>query len=323
MRGRWLRGRRASALWDVLLLAAFIPGSAWWALIALVQPAGLGSHANIYTGAAAAWLGGGDPWSVGPPAAVFAGPPSMLLPFVPFVGLPIDFTRLAWFALDLVLAAWVIRRLGMRAYWLLFPPLFAAIILGHVEVLLLGMLVLRGPLSGLAAIIKPYAALPLLAERRWSALALAAVVVIVTLPILPWARFISEAGSISETLARQNVGDAVFGDPLLMGVGIVALGALGIRRALWLAVPVLWPYAQPIYKTMTLPVLSPVIAIAWALPVPGATLVGVVALAALVMVDRVHPLPAWLKVGIEPAASPPAEPTARARAPQMSRPVAA
>ena len=294
-----------SKRWDALLLLAFLPGAALWALIVIAHPEGLGSHANIYTGAAAAWLSGGDPWSFGPPAAVFAGPPPMLLAYLPFLPLPIDVTRLAWFALDLGVAAWVLRRLHMRAHWLAFPPLFASIILGHLEVLVLGFLVLRGPLAGLAAVVKPYAALPLIAERRWTALAVAAIVLLVTLPVLPWTGFIAQAGAISEAIVRQNVGDAVFGDPVLMGVGLIALGALGFRRALWLAVPLLWPYAQPIYKTMTLPVLTPLIAIFWALPVPGMTLVGVVALAVLVTVDRFRPLPGWLKLGIEPAAASP------------------
>jgi hypothetical protein len=281
-----------------------VPGAASWALTVLIYPIGLGSHANIYTDAAAAWLAGGDPWTVGPPAAVFAGPPPMLLPYVPFIPLPIDVTRLLWFGLDLTVAAWALRRLGMPAYWLAFPPLVAAIVLGHVEVLVLGLLVLRGPLSGLAAVVKPYAVLPLLAERRWFAVALAAIVLLVTLPFLPWGRFISEAGPIGATIARQNVGDAVFGDPLLMAIAVAALALLGVRRALWLAVPLLWPYAQPMYKTMTLPVLSPVIAIAWALPFHGATLAGIVALAALVTIDRFRPLPAWLRIGIDPVAPP-------------------
>ena len=139
--------------WDAVLLLAFIPGAAWWAFIVLIQPTGLGSHANIYTGAAAAWLSGGDPWTFGPPSAVFAGPPPMLLPFVPFVSLPVDVTRLVWASLDLVVAAWVLRRLGMPAYWLAFPPLFSAIVLGHIEVLILGLIVLRGPIGGLAMLI--------------------------------------------------------------------------------------------------------------------------------------------------------------------------
>jgi hypothetical protein len=284
-------------------MVTFIAGASSSALVAFIQPAGLGSHANIYAAAAAAWLIGGDPWSVGPPAAVFAGPPPMLLPYLPFVLLPIDVTRLAWFIGDLVLAAWVIRRLGLRAYWLAFPPLFAAIILGHVEVLVLGLLVLRGPLAGLAALVKPYAALPLIAERRWAALLVATVAAGVTFPFLPWSRFFDEAHSIAGTLARQNVGDSVFGDPVRMAIGALALAALGYRRALWLAVPLLWPYAQPIYKAMTLPALCPIVAVAWALPVPGATFFGIVALAALVTLDRFRLLPGWLKVGISTSAT--------------------
>lgn len=285
----------------MLLILGFLPGAASWMIAVLIYPEGLGSHANIYTDAAAAWLGGGDPWSVGPPQAVFAGPPPMLVPFAPFVGLPVDVTRLAWFAVDLLIAVWAVRRLRLPAYWLMFPPLFGAVFLGHIEVLILALIVLPGPLSGLAVAIKPYAAFPLLAERRWAALALAVAFVLVTAPFLPWARFVTELSAISATLSRQSHGDSVWGDPLLMLVAVLALGALGLRRALWLGVPLLWPAAQPIYKTMTMPVLTPIVALAWALPIPGATLVGIVAQATLERIDRRRPLWPWLRYGIQPA----------------------
>jgi len=300
-----LRDLDARRIWDLALIAAFVPGAAYWAFIVLIYPIGLGSHANIYTDAAAAWLGGGDPWLVGPPTAVFAGPPPMLLPFVPFIPLPVDITRIAWFALDLVLAVWVLRRLRMPVYWLAFPPLFSVIVLGHVEVLVLALLVLGGPVSGLAAVVKPYAALPLIAERRWRALAVAAAVVVVTFPLLPWPRFFADASIIAGTILRQNVGDPIFGQPLPMLIAALALLSLGPRRAIWLAAPVLWPYAQPIYKTMTIPVMAPVLALFWALPFAGSTLVGLVALALLVQVDRMRALPRWVKAGIEPAATTP------------------
>ena len=298
-----LRDLDARRIWDVLLLAAFIPGSAYTALVALIYPIGIGSHANIYTAAAAALLQGADPWAVGPPAAVFAGPPPMLLPFVPFIGLPVDVTRLLWFVGDLLMAAWVLRRLKMPAYWLAFPPLFDAIVLGHIEVLVLAAIVIGGAFSGIAAAIKPYAVLPLIAERRWPALFFAAVVVVATFPVLPWTRFLAEYGAINATLARQDVGDSVFGDPVLMVVAAGALLALGPRRGLWLAVPILWPYAQPIYKSMTIPVLAPVLALFWALPLQGATLTGLVLFAALVTVQRFRRLPRFLAVGIEPIAT--------------------
>jgi hypothetical protein len=309
-----VRGLDARRGWDLLLVLAFVPRAEYWAIIVLIYPIGLGSHANNYTDAAAAWLAGADPWLVGPPSAVFAGPPPMLLPFVPFVPLPIDVTRILWFVVDLALAAWAIRRLKLPAYWLAFPPLFSAIILGHIEVLILAGIVVGGAFSGLAAVVKPYALLPLIAERRWTALAVAAVVIAVTFPFLPWPQFFQEFQAISANLARQDTGDSVFGQPLLMVVAAGALLAVGPRYALWLAVPVLWPHAQPIYKTMTIPVLAPVVAVFWALPFAGASLVGLLVFAGLVLVSRVRPLPGWLRYGIEPAATIASPTPARAHA---------
>jgi hypothetical protein len=222
---------------------------------------------------------------------------------LPFIPLSVDVTRLAWFALDVVLAIWVFRRLGLGPHWIAFPPMFAAIVLGHIEVVVLALLVLRGPLAGLAAFIKPYAVLPLIAERNWRALIVGAAVLLATAPFLPWPRFLQEAPLINATLARQDVGDSAFGDPVLMAIAVVALAALGPRRALWLGVPVLWPHAQPIYKVMSIPALTPVLAIAWALPIQGATLMGVVILAVLVTLDRVRPLPGWLRLGIHDVAT--------------------
>ena len=281
-----------------MLLIAFVPGSAWWLFVAIIAPYGIGSHASVYADAARAWLGGGDPWRVGPPDAVFAGPPTMLLPFVPFTLLGWDLTRIAWVTIDAVAAVWALRRFGLPAYWLIFPPLFESIVLGHPEVLLLASLAVRHPIAGLATFIKPYVALPLLAERRFRALALAAAAAIITVPFLPWVRFIEAMPQIGATLARQNVGDGVFGQPALMVIAALALASLGLRRALWLAVPVLWPFAQPVYKTMTIPALSPIVALAWAIPIQGATLVGIVALAGLVQAERRWALPAWLRAGI-------------------------
>ena len=289
-------------VWDILLILAFVPGAATSLFYVLVMPTGLGVHANIYAHAADAWLNGGDPWLVGPELAVFAGPPTMLLPFVPFAGRPDPVNVAIWLFADLAIATWVFRRLRMPAYWLAFPPLFFAIILGHIEVFVLAAMVVRTPLAGLAAAIKPYAAIPMVAERRWGALAVAAVAVVVTFPFLPWSRFFQDLPLITANLARQDTGDAVFGQPLLMLVGAVALLSLGPRRALWLAVPVLWPHAQGIYKTMTIPVLTPVVALFWALPFQGATLLGVVAYAVLVQVARVRRLPGWVRAGIEPVA---------------------
>jgi hypothetical protein len=278
-------------------------GSARALLFPLLEPWIAGSHAVIYTEAARAWLAGGDPWSVGPPAAVFAGPPPMLLPFVPFTLLPEIVTRLVWIVGTGLLALWSIRRLNLPRYWIAFPPLFGAVILGHPEILVLSFLVLGGPLSGLAAVIKPYAGLALLAQRRWVAIGVAVAVVLATGLFLPWPRFIHELPQITATLARQSQGDSTFGDVPLMAVAVLALASLGVRRALWLATPLLWPSAQPGYRLMSVPELSPILAIFWSLPIPGATLAGVVVEAALRTAARKWALPDWLAAGIEPIAS--------------------
>ena len=295
--------------WNILLPVVFALVSGRNALDAILDFRSVGSHASIYTDAAATWLAGGDPWHVGPAAAIFAGPPPMLLPFVPFVGLPLDLTRFVWVVGSAALAIWTLRRLGLPGYWLGFPPVFGAILLGHPEVLVLWLLVLGGAISGLAAAIKPYAVLALLAERRWRAVLLAAAVVVITAAVLPWPRFINEFPEIRATIESQAYGDSVFGQPVLMLIAIIALGSLGLRRALWLATPLLWPAAQPIYKVVSVPQISPLLAVFWAIPVPGATLAGVVTEAVLIQVGRRRVMPGWLQSGIGSAAAPPDGPT--------------
>ena len=227
----------------------------------------------------------------------------MLLLFVPFTVLPVDLTRLIWVAAMLLVAIWVVRRLGLPGYWVAFPPMFQAIFLGHPEVLVLALLVLGGPLSGLAAVIKPYAAGPLLAERRWMAFLVAIAVVLITAPLLPWATFIADLPSITANLVRQNHGDSAFGNPILMALAILALASLGLRRGLWLSVPLLWPLAQPMYKTVSLPALSPFLAMAWSIPVPGFTLIAVLVEAIVLRIASRRPLPGWFLHGFTPAST--------------------
>jgi hypothetical protein len=289
--------------WNILLPVLFAIGSADFGLAVLLDPRSVGSHALIYTDAAGAWLNGGNPWTVGPPSAVFAGPPTMLLPFVPFVPLSGDLTRLVWVGGSAILAVLVLRRLRLPGWWLGFPPIFHAILLGHPEVLVLWLLLVGGLPSGLAPVIKPYGGLPLLAERRWMAIALGVAVVVVTAPFLPWQQFFAQFATISETVRAQSNGDSTFGVPILMAIAVIALALLGVRRALWLATPLLWPGAQPIYKVISVPAMTPVIAVFWALPVPiaaaiHATLLGVVAEALLLRYAARRPVPDWLRAGL-------------------------
>jgi len=291
--------RRRRRLWQFAVFVAFIPTVAWTVYTVISEPLVLGSHAESYRDAAAAMVAGNDPWKVGPPGGIFAGPPTMLLPLVPFVGMPELPVRAIWVIGDLLVAAWALRRLQLPWYWLAFPPLFQSIVLGHPEVLVLALLTLRSPIAGFAALLKPYAVFPLVAERRWRAILVAVVVGAGSLIVLPWELFALDASRIAANLARQAYGtDSVFGQPFLMALAVIALGSLGLRRGLWLAVPVLWPYAQLNYRTMTVPMLSPIVAIAWSVPLPGATLAGVLIDAGLRLLARLRPLPPWLNAGL-------------------------
>jgi hypothetical protein len=74
-----------------------------------------------------------------------------------------------------------------------------------------------------------------------------------------------------------------------MAIGAVALLSLGIRRAGWLAVPILWPWTQAHYMVISTPALSPTLALVWCLPdVPAP-----VALASVIVVAvgvRIRPI---------------------------------
>jgi hypothetical protein len=289
--------------WNIILPVVFALGTENSILNVILEPRLLGSHAWIYTDAVRALFAGADPWRAGPPAGVFAGPPTMLLPFIPFVSLPNEvIAAIALFGSILGLI-WLLRRLGLPGYWAGFMPLFAVTVLGHLELLAVAILFYGGRLGGLAAIVKPYMGFALVAQRRWQAIAVGAVAVLVTAPFLPWRLFIEERDFITANLARQYAGDSVFGNPVLMVVAVIALASLGWRRALWLGAPVLWPYAQQGYKLMAVPVLTPVVAVFWAIPVPGSALLGIVALAVLERVRDRRRLPDWLSVGIQPLTS--------------------
>ena len=286
--------------WNVLLPLAFSIFSGYILFISIIAPLSIGSHAVIYADAAAAWLAGENPWAVGPPDAVFAGPPSMLVPFAPFAALPPEITRLAWVMIAAAAAFGSIRAMSLPMYWLGFPPMFQAIMLGHPEVVVLWLVLVGRVFGGLAAAIKPYAVVPLLAERRWTAIGMGMVAILATAPLLPWGTFLEQLPLIAANLNRQANGDSAFGNVVLTVLSAVVLLSFGVRRALWLATPLLWPNAQFMYRTISTPALSPIIAIAWAFPIPGALLVGLVVDRAVALIAARRQIPSWLARGTEP-----------------------
>lgn len=235
-----------------------------------------GSNATLYAAAARAWLNGADPWQVTEFGIRFAAPPPTLLLYAPFAFSPPFVTAAFWLVADLLALAFVIRRLHLAWWWALFPPIWEGLLDGSPETVVLACLVATGPLiQALAPLLKVYAIAPLVGERRWRAVAITLLALGLTAIVLPWTLFLADLPLVSSTLADQAANLSAYSVPLLLPVGLLGLAALGARRAGWLAVPVLWPHTQLHYATMTLPVMTPLLAVGFSLPIPGASAVAV------------------------------------------------
>jgi hypothetical protein len=210
----------------------------------------IGIDLRIYRHAGEVALAGGNPWALEPNVFPFAGPPPTLLLYVPVSLLPLPVATVLMMTVGLAAATWAVRRLGLPLWWLLFPPLFDALIVGNPDALVLPLLLVRGPLAGLAAVLKVYAAVPLLLQRRWAALGVALGVSLISLPLLPV--FLSNLGTVSSVLTNATSHLSAWGTWLMLPV-IVALFVLRRRGAEWLVVPALWPNTQSQYGTMALP----------------------------------------------------------------------
>lgn len=246
------------------------------------QPLQIGFDARLYAAAARAWLTGGDPWQVSDQGVFFAAPPPSLVLSAPFAFLPPELTTVVS-VVGLVAIAWAaLRSLGAPMWWLLWWPLVSGCMVGSADVAVLGLLVIAsGRLAWIAPLAKIYAFAPIVAERRWRAVIYAAIALVVTAPLLPWRQFLDAGPVVVDHLRSVAATTSVFGSPILMGIAVIALLSLGIRRAGWLAVPVLWPYTQPHYLAPSVPALSPVLAIAWSFPHPLIVLAGIVTEAVL------------------------------------------
>ena len=236
--------------------------------------------ARLYLMATQTWLAGGDPWSVHLAGNYFAAPPPSLLSLVPLAALPIDLGVAIIAALCYLSALATVRLLGLPWWWLLFPPLVQCLLSANVHALLVPLILIGG--GWLAALLKIYAAVPVVILGRWRSLLIAVLVLIVTAPILPWGAYIAQFGEITAQLALQTKHDiplaALVAVAPFVGVGLLLIGR---ERAAWLAPLALWPSQQYYYGTLVMPTRSQVAAAIIALPVTGSGLIAVAALSAL------------------------------------------
>ncbi|MFI5293050.1 MAG: hypothetical protein ACHQ02_09305, partial [Candidatus Limnocylindrales bacterium] len=156
-----------------------------------------------------------------------------------------------------VLAMLAIRTLGLPAWWIMWTPILDGVLVGSLDIAAMAaLIVLAGRLSALAPVLKIYAILPMLGERRWRAILVSGLLIAATIPIVPWAMFIADWPVVSQTLATQNMSGSAWSWPVLWLALALGLLSLGARRAGYLAVPVLWPNTQPHYGALVLPIAS-------------------------------------------------------------------
>jgi hypothetical protein len=260
-------------LW-VLVPAWFIAISA--VRLSVLLPTTPGYDGMLYRDATLRWLAGGDPWAIHPGEAVFAAPPPTLLAMLPFAVLPEPVARIALVSLGVGASIWMIRRLRLPLWWLAFPPLVDGLYIANPHVFVVPLII--AGLAPLAILVKLYAGAVPAIRFQLGALAVAAGVVVVTAPFLPWGLFIARWPQVSAALASQAAGGgfSVWATPLLLPVAVIAAILIGRERLAWWSVPVFWPYTQWYYSSMAMPILTPIAAIALAAPVPGATTVGLV-----------------------------------------------
>lgn len=256
----------------------------WFAVYSALILGNLAQHdflfidVTIYREAADRALDGLDPWAATVSGVQFAGPPPSVLFFIPMALVPLPVAIILTTGVLLGSATWAIRRLSLPLWWLLFPPIFESIIVGNLDVLVMALLLARGPIAGLAPVAKIYGVIPLLVQRRWTPLAVAIAVSALSAPL--WPDFLANLDGISQALDDQAQGFSAWGSWFMIPV-LLALWVLRRRGAEWLVVPAIWPHTQTHYGALSLPVVAryPVAAALIGLQLPLAPAVAVVLIA--------------------------------------------
>ena len=272
----WIRGLIRRYGLQVWFLALVIPAFA----LQLQDTSLLYFDARLYLMATQAWLAGGDPWAVQLAGNYFAAPPPSLLPLVPLAWLPLDLGVAIIAGLVIGAAVLTVRLLRLPWWWLLFPPLVQTMFSANVQGLLIPLVLLGG--GAIAAFLKLYALVPLVILGRWRAAAIAVVALVATIPVLPWATYITDFATINANLTAQtDVALPTWFLVLAAPVAVLAMTVVGRERAAWLAVPALWPSQQYYYAALVIGARSSIAAAIAAFPINGSGLWALLVLAAI------------------------------------------
>jgi hypothetical protein len=249
------------------------------------QQGWFGLDARIYYRGAAVWLAGGNPADASAHMSAstfpfhYAAWPPMTIVTAPFTLLPESVFVVASVIASALAAVFVIRRLKIAPYWLLFPPIVEGVISGNPSIVLLALLVSGSRVAqAMAPLLKPYAAIPLAGERRWRALALTGGLLALSLLAWPlWTTYLGDIGGVAARLSAEAGGGlsgSTIGVVMILGIAaFILLARTDPRAAGWLFVPAFWPATQFHYSTLAMPVMHPILAIGLALPLPGCPLI--------------------------------------------------
>ena len=248
----------------------------------------LGRDFRIYRNAAVALLNGSDPWAAadrwnGVNWHFAALPPAAQL-FVPFAIIAEGVGLAVFFGLSVAVAWLALRRLKLPAWWLLFPPMTEGLLAANPQILVFGLLIVGGPLArAVAAGLKVYAIVPILARREWRGLAVTLVLVglSIVVGVGLWSTYLGELGTISGRAVQESQGGvsaALLLDPKVFGPAIPSSGPLrllpgvlmyglvaglvllvairDVRAAGWIVAPLLWPAAEYHLATFAIPVAT-------------------------------------------------------------------
>ena len=276
-------------VWPVVLGVAIVLSTFWIGGFYFSEDAGnLFLDAHIYFRATDAWVDGGNAWTVDYRGVPFGGWPPTLLLNLPLVPLGESPAVAFWVAANTLSIVYLIRRLNLPIWTALLQPVVEGWLSASPDLALAGLMVAGG--GWLAAVAKPYSGPMLIAHRRWRQVAVAGVVLAVTVPALPWYTFIESRDLIARAFADfagRPVSAA--GNPALMVAVGVALVSVGWRRGFTLLTPGLIAQ-QPHYMVFALESVrwSRVLALAMTVPLPHSAAVGVIAYAVLVQVRRLN-----------------------------------
>jgi hypothetical protein len=267
------------------LLAAWFAGITFLRISRFVSDqVPLGQDIRIYYRGVEQWLRGADPWTAqltvnSHVAFNYAGSPATTVLLAPSALLSEEQFTVLWLGLSVLSAIAVVRWLRLPPWWLLFPPTAEAMYSANPQLVVLMLLLAGAGRSGILAdsigvTLKVYAVIPLLGERKFRQVALALGLTIATFVVAPslWIRYLNGFGTVSANLAQQsNGGYSAFYYPLLLiptAFAIVLLWRHDAKAAAWLAVPALWPSTEFHYATFAQPVMTPLLAVLLAVPIP-------------------------------------------------------